>query len=62
LCVKGDYVAYFNRVWVEVGIAALLAALAEVRIPAGEAAGTVATIKEIMAGLSATVLPVLVPQ
>jgi hypothetical protein len=62
LCVKGDYVAYFNRVRVAVGIAALLAALAEVLIPAAEAAGVVAAIREIAVGLGAASLPILTPR
>jgi hypothetical protein len=62
LCVRGDYVSYFNRVRVAVGIAALLAALAEVIIPAGEVAGVVAAINEIMAGLGVATLPVLSPR
>lgn len=62
LCVKGDYVAYFNRVRIAVGIAALLTALAEALIPAGEVAGVVAAIREIAKGLGAATLPVLIPQ
>jgi hypothetical protein len=62
LCVKGDYVTYFNRVRIAVGIAALLAALAEVLIPAAEAAGVVAAIREILTALGAATLPVLIPQ
>ena len=59
LCVKGDYVAYFNRVRIAAGIAALMVALAEVLIPAAELAGVVAAIQEIAQGLGLAVLPVL---
>ena len=38
LCVKGDYVLYFNRVRLAAGIAALLVALAEILVPAAESA------------------------
>ena len=60
LCVKGDYVLYFNRVRIAAGIAALLAALAEIAVPAAEAAGVVAALNEILQGIGIAVLPRLV--
>lgn len=63
LCVEGDYVRYFNRVRLAVGIAALITAACEVTIPAAEAAGVAAAIKEIVINLLGPVsLPVLVPR
>jgi hypothetical protein len=62
LCVKGDYVAYFNRVRLAAGIAALLVALAELLIPAAEAAGALAAIQEIIQGLGIAALPTLLPR
>lgn len=59
LCVKGDYVLYFNRVRLAVGIAAILAAAAEVLAPAAEAGAIVAAIQELAQELSLGVLPLL---
>ena len=42
LCVKGDYVLYFNRVRLAAGIAALLVALAEILVPAAEVGAIIA--------------------
>lgn len=62
LCVKGDYVAYFNRVRLAVGIAALLVALAEMLLPAAEAAAAMAAVKEALTALGAAALPLLAPR
>lgn len=59
LCVKGDYVAYFNRVRIAAGVAALLVALSEVLVPAAELAGVLATLKEILAPLAIVAAPAL---
>jgi putative peptidoglycan binding protein len=61
LCVEGDYVAYFNRVRLAAGILALVVAMAEILLPAAEAAGVVATIKAIALELGVAV-PVLLEQ
>jgi hypothetical protein len=59
LCVKGDYVAYFNRVRIAAGVAALLVAMAEVLVPAAEVAGVVATLTELLQAAGIVVIPVL---
>jgi hypothetical protein len=61
LCVKGDFVKYFNRVRITAGILAILVALAPEILEAVEAAAVVETVREIAAGLGA-VLPLLVPR
>ena len=61
LCVKGDFVKYFNRVRITAGILAILVALAPEILEAAEAAAVVETVREIAAGLGA-VLPLLVPR
>jgi hypothetical protein len=59
LCVKGDYVSYFNRVRLVAGILAILVAIPEL-IPAAEEAGAiVAAVRALATSLNAT-LPVLV--
>ncbi len=67
LCVKGDYVRYFNRVRIAVGVAALLAAMVEfapIAAEAGEVAAALAALRELLAGLGVALetLPRLVPQ
>ena len=59
LCVKGDYVAYFNRVRIAVGVAALLVALAEVLVPAAELGGVLATLNEMLQALGIAAAPLL---
>jgi hypothetical protein len=67
LCVKGDYVTYFNRVRIAVGVAALLAALIEfapIAAEAGEVAAALAALRELLAalGVAFEALPRLVPR
>ncbi len=59
LCVKGDYVRYFNRVRIAAGVAALLIALSEVLVPAAEVAGVLASLQEILTALSIVAAPAL---
>lgn len=59
LCVKGDWVSYFNRVRLAAGIAALLTALVELAVPAAEAGAIGAALNEILRGLPIGVLPIL---
>ncbi|WP_431016398.1 peptidoglycan-binding domain-containing protein [Bradyrhizobium pachyrhizi] len=59
LCVKGDYVAYFNRVRIAAGVAALLIALSEALVPAAEVAGVLATLKGILEALAIVAAPAL---
>jgi hypothetical protein len=59
LCVKGDYVTYFNRVRIAAGVAALLYALAEFLVPAAELAGVYATLQEILLALGIVAAPAL---
>ena len=59
LCVKGDYVAYFNRVRLAAGIAALLVAMSEVLVPAAELVGVLATLNEILASIGVVAAPLL---
>lgn len=61
LCVKGDYVAYFNRVRLVAGILAILAAIPELIPAAEEGVVVLSTIRTLAAGLGA-VLPVLTLQ
>lgn len=65
LCVKGDYVSYFNRVRVAAGILAIIALLAEAAVAAAgsaaaaeAAAAVLAAVRQIALGLGLT-LPVL---
>jgi hypothetical protein len=57
LCIKGDYVAYFNRVRLAAGILAILVALAMVLLPAAEAAAVAAAVAEIATGLGVILAP-----
>jgi hypothetical protein len=59
LCVKGDYVAYFNRVRLVAGILAILVAIPELIPAAEEGVAIGAAIRSLAQGLGA-VLPVLV--
>ncbi len=59
LCIRGDYVSYFNRVRIAAGIAALLIALAEILLPAAEAAAAIAALKEALAAIGIVVFPIL---
>jgi len=65
LCIKGDYVEYFNRVRLVAGLLAILIALAEVAAAAAATAGEIEAVAAIIAGLRAlataagVVLPVL---
>jgi hypothetical protein len=61
ICVKGDYVEYFNRVRLAAGILAILVAIGVIALPAAEAAAIAAAVAEAAAALGA-VLPVLVPR
>jgi hypothetical protein len=51
LCIKGDYVQYFNEVRLVAGLLAILAALAELAPAAAEAAPILVEIAEIAAGI-----------
>lgn len=59
LCVKGDYVTYFNRVRIAAGIAALLIALPELMAGAAEAAPIVVTLNEMLQALGIAGIPLL---
>ena len=59
LCIKGDYVLYFNRVRLAAGILAILVALADKLLAAGEAAAVVSSVRQLVQDLSIGVLPVL---
>jgi hypothetical protein len=59
LCIKGDYVQYFNRVRLAAGLLAILVLLAEVLVPAAEAGATVAAITQMAEEAGAGLLPVL---
>lgn len=62
LCVKGDYITYFNRVRIAVGVAALLAAMLEFAPVAAEAAAAAAAFQELLTalGIALETLPALV--
>ncbi|WP_026928046.1 peptidoglycan-binding domain-containing protein [Granulicoccus phenolivorans] len=53
LCLKGDYVEYFNRVRLTAGLLAILIALAEVAAAAAVTAAEVEAVAAIIAGLRA---------
>ncbi|HYG48157.1 MAG TPA: peptidoglycan-binding protein [Allosphingosinicella sp.] len=57
LCIKGDYVAYFNRVRLAGGILAILVALGVALLPAAEAAAVAAAVAEIATGLGVILAP-----
>lgn len=58
LCLKGDFVEYFNRVRLVVGIAAIVAALAVEFLGAAEAGAIVYAMQQLVVSLGA-VMPVL---
>jgi Putative peptidoglycan binding domain len=58
ICIEGDYVVYFNRVRIVAGLLAILVLLAELAIPAAEAAGVVAALRALAAELG-VLLPAL---
>jgi len=62
LCVKGDYVTYFNRVRLAAGIAALLVALSEIIVPAAEVGTAIAALTELLQdlGIAIATLPILI--
>lgn len=59
ICIKGDYVRYFNRVRLAAGILAILIALADVLAPAVEAGGIIIAIRQLALEIGAGVLPLL---
>ncbi|NML65446.1 hypothetical protein HHL22_09540 [Hymenobacter sp. RP-2-7] len=64
ICLRGDYVQYFNRVRLVAGILAILAALAPEMLAVGAAVGEVAAYVELVTALAAKyglALPVLLP-
>jgi hypothetical protein len=52
ICLRGDYVRYFNRVRVIAGALAILIALAPALLPATEATAVVAAIQELATAFS----------
>src|SRR5262249_46605565 len=61
ICVRGDFVLYFNRVRVIAGALAILAALAAEALAAAEGAAVIALIQELAVAFGVT-LPVLTPR
>jgi hypothetical protein len=64
ICVRGDYVKYFNRVRLIAGILAILAALAPELLAAGAEAGEVGAMVEALTALAVrfgVILPTLIP-
>jgi len=59
ICIKGDYVRYFNRVRLTAGMLAILVALAEVLAPAAEAGGIIIALRQLALEVGAGVLPLL---
>jgi hypothetical protein len=64
ICVRGDYVNYFNRVRLIAGILAILVALAPEILAVGAEAGEVAAFREALLALAAqfrVIIPILSP-
>jgi hypothetical protein len=64
ICVRGDYVNYFNRVRLIAGILAILVALAPEILAVGAEAGEVAAFREVLLALAAqfrVIIPILSP-
>ena len=64
ICLRGDYVKYFNRVRLVAGILAILVALAPEILAVGAAVGEVAAYVELLTALAAkygVTLPILLP-